>query len=161
MNYEQLLNYVSEEFSVYEVPLIEQTGSYGFFSNGTILIEETRSEIEKKCILAEEYGHGIKNVGNILDQQVTENRKQELVARRYAHELLVPLIELVRAKKFGCNSLFETAEYLEVTEDFLIEALEQYKVQYADGIIVSNHQIYFEPFLEITSLKDQSNQKKP
>ena len=82
MNYEQLLNYVSEEFSVYEVPLIEQTGSYGFFSNGTILIEETQSEIEKKCILAEEYGHGIKNVGNILDQQVTENRKQELVARR-------------------------------------------------------------------------------
>ncbi|MGX7420069.1 ImmA/IrrE family metallo-endopeptidase [Carnobacterium gallinarum] len=156
MNYEQLLNYVSEEFQVYEVPLIEQTGSYGFFINGKILIEENQSEIEKKCILAEEYGHGKKNSGNILDQQITVNRKQELLARKYAHELLIPLKNLVKAKIFGCSNLFELADYLEVTEDFLSEALAQYKLQYGEEVIVDDYKITFEPFIEIALLKENS-----
>lgn len=78
MNYEQLLNYVSEEFSVYEVPLIEQTGSYGFFSNGTILIEETQSEIEKNVFLLKNMDMALKMLGIFLTNRLPKIESKNL-----------------------------------------------------------------------------------
>lgn len=100
---------------------------------------------EKKCILAEELGHYYTSYGDILDQSEICNRKQELVARRWAYEKLVPLQSIIDGSFAGCKNLFELSEYLEVTEEFLKEALEQYQSKYGLYAEISNHCIYFSP----------------
>jgi hypothetical protein len=80
--------------------------------------------------LAEELGHHYTTAGDILDQSQLNNRKQEKRARRWGYQKLVPLVKLVQAYKEGANNRFELADFLGVTEDFLEDAIKQYKEKY-------------------------------
>ena len=51
------------------------------------------------------------------------------------------------------SSLEETADYLDVTEEFLKEALAYYKTKYGDYVIIDNYTIFFEPHIAILELK--------
>ena len=104
---------------------------------------------EKACILAEELGHHHTTVGNILDQSDPGNRKQELRARLMAYDKMIGLIGIVRAYQHRCQNLTDMAEYLEVTEEFLKEALEQYRRKYGQKAEVDNYIIIFEPYLAV------------
>ncbi len=44
------------------------------------------------------------------------------------------------------------AEYLEVTEEFLLEALQYCKGKYGRYVTVDNYDIYFEPTLDVLEL---------
>ncbi len=103
--------------------------SKGRIKGNRIAIKRGMSEIEKKCVMAEELGHYYTGTGNILDQSSVSNRKQELYGRIYAYNKLVGLMGIIKAHKHHCQSLSETAEYLEVTEDFLIDTLKYYKLK--------------------------------
>lgn len=97
-------------------------------------------------MLAEEIGHYRTSSGNILDQNKVESRKQEYRARLYGYNLKIGLTGLISAYEAGCGNLYEMAEYLDVTEEYLEEAIDCYKAKYGLYASVDNYIIYFEPF---------------
>lgn len=117
-----------------------------------IAIKKDLTEKEKKCVMAEELGHYYTGTGDILDQSSASNRKQELHGRVYAYNKLVGLMGIIDAHKHHCQNLFETAEYLDLTEEFLSDALNYYKAKYGKGVSIDNYVIYFEPCLGVLEL---------
>ena len=143
MNYETLLEEADSQFLVVkEKPLRAHNGR---IKGNRIAIKEDIPTTQKACVLAEELGHHYTTVGNILDQSKTENRKQERRARLWAYKKAFDLVDLVSAYKHGCRNRYEIAEYLEVTEQFLQEALDTYKEKYGIYTEVDCYVVYFEP----------------
>ena len=125
----------------------------GLYCNNTIaLSKKLKSNKERACVLAEELGHYHTTVGDILDQSITENRKQEQRARAWAYNKLVNLQGIINAYEAGCQNLYEASELLDVTEEFLLEALEFYKSKYGISIKIDNYVIYFEPSLGVLKI---------
>lgn len=121
----------------------------GYYSNNKILINSRISEVQKYAVLAEELGHHHTSVGDITDQSKLENRKQELIARRWAYEKLVGIVDLINAYNHGCQNKYEIAKYLNVTEKFLSEALEYYSCKYEKGYRIDVYWINFNNGLNI------------
>ena len=109
---------------------------------------------EKACVLAEEIAHHDVNVGNITDQNDTNNRWQEHKARTLAYDRLIGLCGLIQCFKAGDRNLYEMAERLEVSEAFLHDALYSYKLRYGEGIQVDNFWVSFEPYFDIAEMID-------
>lgn len=145
MNYEQLLTAADQEgLLVKEQPL---TGHDGLIRGSRIAIrKDIETQVEKSCVLAEEIGHYRTSFGNILDQSKVESRKQEYRARLYGYNLKIGLAGLIRAYEARCRDRYEMAEYLDVTEEYLEEAIDCYKAKYGLYASVDNYIIYFEPF---------------
>ena len=143
MNYETLLEEADSQYLVVkEKPLRAHNGR---IKGNRIAIKKDIPPTQKACVLAEELGHHYTTVGNILDQSKTENRKQERRARLWAYKRAFDLVDLVSAYKHGCRNRYEIAEYLEVTESFLQEALDTYKEKYGPYTKVDRYVVYFEP----------------
>lgn len=118
----------------------------GLYADGHIWINRSISTLtEKGCILAEEIGHHITSHGNILDLRDIKNRKQELRARQWAYEMIIPLSSLVQAHHARVKGRYELAEYLGVTEEFLQNSIDRYFDKYGKYTTVDNYIIYFEP----------------
>ena len=117
----------------------------GLYCDGTVALNDKLSSTEKTCVLAEELGHHHTTAGDIIDLTDTANRKQELRARMWAYNKLIGLSGILSAYKAGCRNIHDTAEYLDVTEEFLLEALQAYKQKYGIFAKVDNYVIYFEP----------------
>lgn len=125
----------------------------GLYCNGTIALkDDIKTTAEKACILSEELGHHYTTVGNIINQNYIENRKQEQCARGLAYNKMIGLLGIIKAYEHKCYSLHETAEFLNVTEEFLKEALIYYKRKYGDCTTIDNYIIYFEPYLGVGKL---------
>ena len=148
MNYEQLLTAAAQEgLCVKEQPL---TGHDGLIRGTRIAIrKDIEAQAEKYCVLAEEIGHYRTSSGNILDQNKAESRKQEYRARLYGYNLKIGLAGLIRAYEAGCGNLYEMAEYLDATEEYLKEAIDCYKSKYGLCTSIDNYIIYFEPLAVI------------
>ena len=148
MGYEELLLEAEQHgITVKEKPL---PLSDGLIKGHRIAIRQDIPTLAKKAdVLAEELGHYHTTVGNILDQTTTEARKQQRAARIWAYKLRIPLLDLVKAYKAHCRNAFEMAEYLDVSEDTLIEALEFYRQKYGTGVMVGDYYIRFEPHLDV------------
>ncbi|KGR83512.1 ImmA/IrrE family metallo-endopeptidase [Lysinibacillus odysseyi] len=118
----------------------------GLYGNNIIWINKHMlTRTEKACVLAEELGHHHTSVGDILDQSNIENRKQELRARRWAFERLIPFSKIVQAHRLHISNRYELADFLGVTEDFLQAALDWYKSKYGLCVVIEQYTIYFEP----------------
>jgi len=126
--------------------------SKGRIKGNRIAINKSLSETEKKCVLAEELGHYHTANGNILDQSLVSNRKLEMRGRIYAYNKLVGIMGIVKAFENGCRTLYEMAEYLEVTEEFLSDALQYYKRKYGTGAKIDNYAVIFEPSISIMEI---------
>lgn len=122
---EAFLDEVSKEVPVVELSLIER-GYEGLYRNGRIYVEKSLPTIRKKERVAEEYTHHLLSVGEIINYNTFESRKQEVQARNAALELLVPLDKLIECSFAGCATKFECADYLEVEIDTLSEAIQHY-----------------------------------
>ncbi len=147
MTYEELLMESEKENLIIREKNLP--GYKGRIYKNRIAIRQNLTTTEKACILAEELGHHHTTVGNILDQSDPGNRKQELRARLMAYDKMIGLIGIVRAYQHRCQNLTDMAEYLEVTEEFLKEALEQYRRKYGQKAEVDNYIIIFEPYLAV------------
>lgn len=112
-------------------------------------IETTK---EKACILAEEVGHYETTVGDILDHRIAENRKQELQARMYAYNKLIGLQGIIDCYEYGCKNTYEMSEYLEVTEKFIIDALDAYKRKYGLQTKYKDYIVRFDPSLIVMEI---------
>ena len=148
MTYEELL-IEHDSLNILELDLSEVSGLKGLYYNGSVAIEQQLTSVEKTCVLAEELGHHYTSVGNILDMDISANRKQERQARLHGYNHLIGLTGLIRAYEHGCTNRYETAEYLEVTEEFLEECISCYREKYGVYKIVDNYIIYFIPNLAV------------
>lgn len=153
MTYEELLKEAdSMGLIVKEKPL---KGTDGRILNRRIAIrKDIPTQTEKLCVLAEELGHHYTSSGDILNQNIIANRKQEFRARVYGYNLLIGLRGIIQAYEAGCRNLYEMAECLEVTEEYLKEALECYRKKYGIFVTLDNYAIYFEPTLGVMKLQN-------
>ena len=117
-----------------------------------IALRRGLSELEKKCVLAEELGHYHTTSGDILVQNNVSDHKQELHARLWAYNKLIGLTGILQAYQAGCRNIYEMAEYLDVTEALLTEAIASYKRKYGIFTTLDNYVIYFEPSLGVFEL---------
>ena len=144
MTYEELLeqnprvNVVERNFNSDKIK--------GLYYNGNVAINKKIKTIkEKACILAEELGHHETSSGNILDLSNDSSRKQEHVARMWGYNKLIGLQGLIDAFEHRCEGLYEVADFLNVTEEYLIETINSYMhkygcyVNYKDYIIEFNY----------------------
>ncbi len=115
MNYERL---ISEAYnSGLKVKEFLIPGFKGRINGNRIAIRKDIPTLkEKSCILAEELGHYYTSYGDIIDQSITKNRKQEYRARLWAYNKQVGLTGIINAFNAGCQSIYDMAEYLDVTE---------------------------------------------
>ncbi len=147
MEYNDLLDEANAEgLTIKERPFKTYDGR---IKGKNIYLRKDMNTTEKACVLAEELGHYYTTVGNILDMSVIGNRKQERQARLWAYNKQIGLTGLIRAYEAGCTNRYETAEYLEVTEEFLEECIQCYREKYGEYKIVDNYTIYFIPHLAV------------
>lgn len=139
MNYEDLLiEYDTEDIVIKEKPL---QSSNGRIYNNRIAIRHDMNTVDKTCTLAEELGHYYTTTGDILNQENVSNRKQEHRARMWAYGKLLPLQFFILAFKHGCRSIHETAEFLEVSEEFLVDCINAYYSKY-DPFLETNGYLF-------------------
>lgn len=110
-----------------------------------LYINRNCSTKEKYCILCEELAHYLTTYGNITNQKDIKNRKQELFARRWGYEHSVSIIGIINAFEYGALTLYDIADFLGVTEEYLMECLEYYKQKYGDSYKIDNYIIEFIP----------------
>ena len=115
----------------------------GLYCDGTIAINNKLNEVEKTCILAEELGHHHTTVGNIIDTSKFNNMKQEKAARKWAVNRLITIEDLIKASRSGCEYISDVADYLGVTDKFLLEAIEVFKNTYGIIYRYDNYAIRF------------------
>lgn len=145
MTYEQLLTTADQNgLLVKEKKLAKHDG---LLKGKRIAIrKDIETQAEKSCVLAEELGHHYTSSGDILDQDNIMKQKQEYRARLYGYNLKIGLTGLIRAYKAGCRNLYEMAEFLDATEEYLREAIRCYRSKYGVCTAIDNYVIYFEPF---------------
>lgn len=144
--YEELIDRASTEHLTVKEKYIPGYGGR-IYGNRIAIHNGIETQTEKSCILAEELGHHYTTSGNILDQSKIENRKQELRAKLWAYNQKIGLAGLVNAFEHGCQNRYEVAEYLDVTEEFLQEAINCYREKYGLEVQIDNYVIFFEPSL--------------
>lgn len=148
MTYEQLLAHSDEAgLVVREKPLKYNDGRIK--GNRIAIRQNIETQKEKACVLAEELGHHYTSSGNILDQTKVENVKQEQRARMWAYNKQIGLSGIIDAYKRGCRNIHEMADHLDVTEEFLRDALEAYRLKYGQCVNIDNYTVYFEPYLMV------------
>ena len=151
MTYEELKT-KHKDLNIVEMDLSEVKGLKGLYFDGNIALERKMSQTEKSCVLAEELGHYYTTSGNILDQTDVSNRKQEYRARLYGFNLKIGLMGLIRAFEHGCRSASDIGEYLDVTEEYLKEAVDCYRSKYGVYATVDNYVVYFTPALGVLKI---------
>lgn len=144
MNYETLLLEAEKhKVDVYEKNM--PTRMKGLYGDRVIWINKDQTSTEKYCTLSEELGHYFLTTGHILELKTITDKKQEKLARSWGYKKLVPLRKIVQAHKDGIKNKYELAEYLNVTELFLEEALNRYQEEYGLLKKMGELTICFEP----------------
>ena len=151
MEYDALLDEANAEgISVKERPFKTYDGR---LKGKDIYLRKDMNTTEKTCVLAEELGHHYTTVGNILDMESIQNRKQERQARLHGYNRLIGLAGLIEAYEHGCQNRYEIAEFLEVTDEFLEDCINCYRDKYGIGTTVDNYYIAFIPHLMVGKIK--------
>lgn len=120
-------------------------GYSGFYKDGIILIDKNLSETRKAEVLFEELAHHKLTYGNILDQSKWINRKFESYARRHGYEAALPLRIIVEAHHYGVSNLYELAQYVQLSEEHVLEILKHYKQKHGLTTRYGKYVIQFEP----------------
>ena len=127
MRYEDLKNYAEDQGLRVVEKDFKSKRLNGLCKGKIIGIKRELPTVAKKCVLAEEMGHVYTTYGNILDQRNANNMKQEYRAKVWAYEKLVPIENIRFALMDGYNQYYDMADYLDVSIEFLIEAVEYYR----------------------------------
>ena len=144
--YEKLLDDADKQHVIVTEKFdLSDTRLKGLYCDAFIAIDKNLTEADKACVLAEELGHHATTYGNIIDQSSVMNRKQERRARVWAYYLMLQFEDIIRAYEHGCQSRYDIAEYLNISEEFLQDAINYYKDKYGAYAAYDNYFIYFEP----------------
>lgn len=121
----------------------------GIYIDNSIALKKGMSTAKTADTLAEELEHHYVTIGNILDQSDISNRKQEQLARFRAYNRRIGLAGIIRGYQQCCRNYHELAECLDVSEEFLKDALECYRQKYGVCVELDNYMIMFEPYLAV------------
>ena len=142
-NYEQLL-IANDNIKIKETNVLpEELG--GVNVDKIILLNSKNKHVNKIEILAEELAHYKITYGDIRDQTNMLNRKFELKARRLGCELAVSLDDIIETFHQGVHNLYGIAEFLEVSENYVLKVIEHYKMKYGLSTYHNGYVIKFEP----------------
>ena len=107
IKYNDLLNEANAEgISIKERPFKTYDGR---IKGKNIYLRKDMNTTEKSCVLAEELGHYYTTVGDILDMNAPENRKQERQARLWGYNRTIGLLGLISAYEHGCTNRYKIA----------------------------------------------------
>lgn len=120
--YERLVAEYDQEIDIEE----RKMKNDALYCDNVIWINERLTNAEKLSVVAEEIGHYETSSGNILDQSVLSNVKQERLARKWAYEKVIPLEEILQAVKNGIKEIYDLAEHFDVSEEFMKGCLSHY-----------------------------------
>ncbi len=146
--YEELLEEASNNGLVVREKALSSSDGL-IYKNRIAISDRLETSVEKACVLAEEIGHYHTAVGDIVDLQNIENLKQEQKGRLHGYNRMIGLRGIIDAFNAGCQSRHEIAEFLEVTEEFLQEAIDCYRDKYGICTTIDNYVIYFIPNLAV------------
>ena len=121
----------------------------GLYVDGSIALRDGMTAAQTADTLAEELEHHYTTVGNILDLNSVDNRKQERLARVRAYDRLIGLSGIIQGYRSHCQNRHELAECLGVSEEFLEEALQYYKEKYGCFVHLDGYVIAFVPILGV------------
>ena len=107
--------------------------------------KQNQQQMERQQMQAKEKKLADQEADLKARRQELERQKQELQARIWAYNRLIGLQGLIVAHRHGCRNRYEAAEYLDVTEELLEEAVNYYRGKYGIMYQVDNFVIYFEP----------------
>lgn len=124
---ETMVDHISKSVPILECDLYKNTGLEGLYADGHILLEKKMNTKNKKVVLMEEYHHSAYSHGNILDEKPINNKKQENFVRRKNFEALFTSSMIIEGYKMGFNSFHEVADYYELPESFIRDAIEHYQ----------------------------------
>lgn len=155
VSYEELLQLAYEQ-GVQVVDFDFEGDMTGYYCNNVAFISKDMDEDkEKKCILAEELGHHFTTVGDITGEDTIDKCKQEQLGRRWGFETIVPIEDIIDAIIDGYDRIYLAAEQLDVTPEYLQEALIYYsqkygpEMEYGDYIVIfSNESLIVHPILD-------------
>lgn len=123
--FENLITKFGEGLLIKEQPL--PSGIRGLYADGVILINKALTDTEKACTLLEEIGHHKTSQGDILDQSIAENRKQETQARDWAASEAVSVHDIKACRDDpSIEYTYHAADKLQVTEEILVHAYNLY-----------------------------------
>lgn len=123
----------------------------GLLINNKVLLDKRLTKAERIAVLAEEIEHSKLTVGNIIDIRDLGNLKQELLARGRTYEKLLNPDMIINAIEYGVENTFEFAEFVELPEDFIIEAVNYYRQKYG-RIRYLEYEINFEGSLYLIKI---------
>ncbi|EAG8700772.1 toxin [Listeria monocytogenes] len=146
---EIMTNDIHKHIAVYECDLYNHTKRYGIYADGHILIERHMNDRYKKVILLEEYFHSKYTAGNILDERKLTNRKQETFVRRKNYETLFSHECIIRAYNLGFEYYHDVADYFDLPEAFIREAIEHYKQLHGLMWEVGEYVIFLDSYIEV------------
>ena len=152
--YEKLLDEACEQgLTVIEKYPFSSPRIRGLCCDDTIALSaQIDTEAERTVILCEELAHATHTVGDILDDSRMERKTRERIFDR-----LVGLSGIVRAFLDGCREPWEFAEFFAVPEDFLKQAIQNYRQRYGTLVTVplddALFALCFEPTLSVRRLK--------
>ncbi|MCO6295010.1 ImmA/IrrE family metallo-endopeptidase [Staphylococcus epidermidis] len=141
--YEELL--IEHDYIEVKETDVMPSDLHGLWLNDLILINSNLSETRKAEVLFEELAHHKLTYGNILDQSKWINRKFENYARRHGYEAALPIRIIVEAHHYGVSNLYELAQYVQLSEEYIVEILEHYKNKYGIGTHYGEYLITFDP----------------
>jgi hypothetical protein len=141
--YERLMS-ENQNLDIYDTYKLQ--GSFkGVYSDGIIAIDKDVAPINKIELLAEEISHHKLTYGNITDQTKFINRKFERYAVRDSYECALPLHKFIEAYNHNVSNLFELADYVQLSERYVLDVIEHYKLKYGLSTFCGDYLIRFEP----------------
>ncbi|MGN0506673.1 MAG: hypothetical protein ACI4FZ_08935 [Lachnospiraceae bacterium] len=150
----QLIQFPTKK--IRESVIENEDGSYTIFIESSLTKEKQQEAFEHAMthIIGDDFTKD--DVNKIeFEAHATSEHNQELRACLQEYDKKVGLIGIIQSYKHGCTSLHEMSEFLEVTEEFLSEALERYRGKYGCYTVLDNYIIYFEPSLAVIELYSQ------
>lgn len=115
----------------------------GLYMDNVVYLNPKQSTIELTSTIAEEIGHHLTSVGNIISQDTNEKRKQEQKARDLGSTLIVVPKDFIDCYNERFTFMWESAEYLGITTEALKEAVKTYSKMYPNGLSYKNYRIVF------------------
>lgn len=102
-------------------------GAFARYGNTKIILYNTETDLEKKCILAEELNHYYYDATYKYNSNKILVDKAEYKAKKYTYKLLVPIEKLKENIKTGLTSIEDLADFFEVSYEFMFNCLNYYK----------------------------------
>ena len=115
----------------------------GLYINNVVYLNPNQSNEEMVGTLAEEIGHHLTSVGDIIEQNNNEKRQQEQRARDCGCKLLITPQDFIDCYHERLIYVWQCAEFLGVTTEYLQDAIKSYSKLYENGMIYKNYQIIF------------------